>query len=442
MEDNIIPIVHERIPDPYIQATDPEEIDRIMADQDRYDAALKAINEAEERRARGEEEPEEPPEGDEKPEGDTPPPEGEKPSDEPEKREEPAPEELTRQEIELLRKYGVKVDPDTGLIEGRYRTVDAYFKGVQEMKSLVGRKLNAEFIEQDPNRARALFESFGIRTQQPVQQPDQQTPPVQQTEQQFEHAPQTPQEPDVVERYVDMQIPVRPTLERQFAQELKDAEIPFPETKEDWLALGEANPRLYTDMVMAYRELEGQRTVLRTRAHQAMDVRRQVIEKTPEYERGLVEADLKQLQEDFGELSEDVLKQRITELVYLRHDPRAARYYDDSGAGTLVLSQNAVYQYLLLTERDALLAARDKRIREAAANERNAFYDGKMKSTPKAFATAIGAAGKGKERSGASTPIPSPGQWKNRAYTDQYSTEELDAMWNEIRKLPNYEDYL
>jgi hypothetical protein len=31
MEDNIIPIVHERIPDPYIQATDPEEIDRIMA---------------------------------------------------------------------------------------------------------------------------------------------------------------------------------------------------------------------------------------------------------------------------------------------------------------------------------------------------------------------------------------------------------------------------
>jgi hypothetical protein len=31
--------------------------------------------------------------------------------------------------------------------------------------------------------------------------------------------------------------------------------------------------------------------VLRTRAHQAMDVRRQVIEKTPEYERGLVEAD-------------------------------------------------------------------------------------------------------------------------------------------------------
>jgi hypothetical protein len=149
---------------------------------------------------------------------------------------------------------------------------------------------------------------------------------------------------------------------------------------------------------------------------------------------------LKQLQEDFGELSEDVLKQRITELVYLRHDPRAARYYDDSGAGTLVLSQNAVYQYLLLTERDALLAARDKRIREAAANERNAFYDGKMKSTPKAFATAIVPPARAREIR-ASTPIPSRASGKI-GHTPISTRRGAGCDVERDPKTAIYEDYL
>lgn len=447
MEEENTPIVHTRIPEPFMQATDPDEIDRILADQDRYDAALAAINEAEVRRARGEEPAgtEEPPEnaekpsqGAEKPEGDKIPPEGEKPPEEPPARGEQASEELTRQEIELLRKYGVKVDEDSGLIEGRYKTVDAYFKGVQEMKSLVGRKLTAEFIEQDPDRARAVLESLGIRTQPPAQptvtEKPQQTPGTE-----FE---KIPQQPDVVDRWLDQQIPVRPILEQRFTEDLKAAEIPFPETKEDWAALGDSFPRLYTDMMMAYRELDTQRRYLRDRAQQALEVRRQVIERTPEYERQLVEQDLSKLKEDFGELPDDVVRQRIAELVLLKNDPRAARYYDDSGAGTSVLSENAVYHYLLQTERDALFAARDKRIKEAALEERKTFYDDKAKSTPKAFATAIGVAGKGKDRSGASTPIPSPAQWKNRAYTDQFSTEELEAMAEQIQKLPNYDEYL
>jgi hypothetical protein len=135
----------------------------------------------------------------------------------------------------------VKVDPDTGLIEGRYRTVDAYFKGVQEMKSLV----DGNSMPSSSSRIRIVL----VRCSNPSEFAHSNLynsrinrhRRFSRTEQQFEHAPQTPQEPDVVERYVDMQIPVRPTLERQFAQELKDAEIPFPETKEDWLALGEAN---------------------------------------------------------------------------------------------------------------------------------------------------------------------------------------------------------
>lgn len=455
--------VIERLPDEVKFNTEDDIPDEALASDEAYEAAIAAINKRNEEGGdpppSGEEDdpPADPPAGSEPAKKDDDPPPPPAPANTPPATP-PAPEvKATADELAFFERYDVKVDKESGLIEGKYKTAAEFFAANKHLRTFVGKRtadvlredpaILREYLQNNPDFAKDLLSQINITPQYTPPPPTppqagggpaippsgypQDTPPPAGSE-----APLTPQA--AVETWVNQMRNPALILQSVFADRLRARGIEeFPQNEQEWEDFADANPSLAQDIKLHAMVIEQERRQLREYGMQLVGQHFETRKGVEAHNKQVYENDLKSLNDTFGYNDTSKIDDFVIELFEkpeLQSDPR----YFEEHLGVVRLRPGAIRAYIVDNNAELITKSIQEEAKRAAAAEANEYF--KTRSAQRGTPLPTGITSKlgstAVERNGQHVQLPTPEEWKNPTWMSLQENDDLDVIEEMIDKLP------